>query len=63
MAGLREWRERLGLSRERVAARMTFSTRTLERWELQDRDPGEVKRRQLANLYTAAEENPEEWIA
>lgn len=62
MATLRERREALGISQERVAARLDISPRTLGRWE-RGHDPGEINRLRLHNLYKAAAENPEEYAA
>lgn len=63
MPELREWRERLRISQERVSARLEISARTLGRWERDEYDPGEISRRRLSQLYTDAEANPEAWAA
>ena len=51
---LREARERTGLSREKVGARIGVSSRTIERWENPGQRPVRFKRYklvQLAELY------------
>lgn len=49
--GLRQARERTGLSREKVAPQVGISSKTLERWERGDTSPKRYIVERLAVIY------------
>lgn len=51
MSGLREARDYLGLSREKVAAKVGISSKTLERWEKGETPVKRYQLQQLAEVY------------